>query len=556
MFQLQDTSTWKWIKDKKPIQLKILDVDAFISDRNVQQVTSHAIHEASSATFDPDGLFSEEIFGLIGSTDRLITYGYIDLNTPIIQPPLFDNIIKLSALYGEILAGKTYAIFDTVEKDFKKVDLEENPDAGTGFSFFLSHLKDIQWKETGSDITADRIKVLEKYKDNLTCTKYIVSPAGIRDIDTSESVISEEDVNKLYTALLSYSFAIPAGNKNPIYDVIRYNIQKKAVEIYEYYTNIFKGKRGFGMGAYGRRKITWGTRNVITSANFKTLTPDHPQALGINETKVGIFQTIKGLQPVASYYFKTLFINTVLTGSNIIPVINKTTYDLEYIEVPQSEIERFSSSEAIEALFNRFRNTEIRLHPLSIMGIDNKEYYLYLIYDTGEEITLFRSYSDLENNLKEPINKKYIRPLTYLDCFYMCGYAASLGRHCFITRYPAIESGSCYPSRIHLASTTPSRVVWLKDLLSGERTIMYPEYPILGNPYHDSVSVHPSRIAALGADYDGDMVSCNFVMADDSNAEIAKYLKSAQSFVNTQLNIIPTATDPIKWTFYNFSKVA
>lgn len=554
--RLEDTATWKWIKDRKPIQLRVLDIDKFIQDRGLLQVTSHAIHEASSATFDPDGLFSEEIFGLIGSTDRLINFGYIELNAEIIQPPLFDNVIKLSALYGEILAGKTYAIFDPEQKDFIKSDLETNPDAQTGYSFFLSHIKEIEWKETGSDITADRIATLKKYQNVMTCKRMIVSPAGIRDIDASEAVISEEDVNKLYTSLLAYTFAIPAGNTNDVYDVIRYNIQKKAVEIYDYYANIFKGKRGFGMGAYGRRKITWGTRNVITSANFRTLTPDHPQALDINETKIGIYQTIKGLQPVASYYFKTLFINTVMTGSNIVPVINKITYDLEYIEVPQSEIERFTGSDAIESLFNRFKNPDIRLRPLSIEGIDNKEYYLHMVYDTGDEIVLFRSMSDLTNNYKKPIDPKFIRPLTYLECFYMTGFAASQGKHCFVTRYPAIESGSCYPSRVHLASTTPSRMVYLVDLLTNTRMLLYPEYPILNNPYHDSVSVHPSRLAALGADYDGDMISVNFCMADDSNAEIARYLDGIQSFLNTQLSIVPIASDPIKWTLYNFSKAA
>jgi hypothetical protein len=74
----------------------------------------------------------------------------------------------------------------------------------------------------------------------------------------------------------------------------------------------------------------------------------------------------------------------------------------------------------------------------------------------------------------------------------------------FITRYPVIQDESCYPTRIHLVSTMPSRVVGLKNTVMDQVVHVYPEYPILGRPFLDSIQLATSRLQGLDADYDGD----------------------------------------------------
>ena len=101
------------VGDYQPFNIKVMDVDDFIQEVGARPVTSLAIHTPSSTEFHPDGLFSEEIFGMIGSEERLKTaFGYIELNTVILAPVIYRHLVKLSAFYEDIMAGKSYAIFD------------------------------------------------------------------------------------------------------------------------------------------------------------------------------------------------------------------------------------------------------------------------------------------------------------------------------------------------------------------------------------------------------------------------------------------------------------
>ena len=50
-----------------PVNISLMNVDAFIDQHQCKQVTSLFIRESSSDEFHHDGLFSEDIFGQIGS---------------------------------------------------------------------------------------------------------------------------------------------------------------------------------------------------------------------------------------------------------------------------------------------------------------------------------------------------------------------------------------------------------------------------------------------------------------------------------------------------------
>ena len=65
-----------------------------------------------------------------------------------------------------------------------------------------------------------------------------------------------------------------------------------------------------------------------------------------------------------------------------------------------------------------------------------------------------------------------------------------------------------------------------------------PEYPILGNPYQDTVQVGFERLAGLGADYDGDTVSFNGVMSEEANEECKNYLESPRSLIDSLQRLV------------------
>ena len=60
------------MKTTTPFNIVLMNVDQFISDNKLLEVTSPFIHEPSTSNFHKEGIFSEDVFGLVASQDRLI----------------------------------------------------------------------------------------------------------------------------------------------------------------------------------------------------------------------------------------------------------------------------------------------------------------------------------------------------------------------------------------------------------------------------------------------------------------------------------------------------
>lgn len=481
-----------------------MDLNRYIKEHDVLEVTS-PFAKASDGSLDEDGLFSETIFGEYASPDRLVTFGYISLNCEIIHPRLFQSIMRLKRLYKEICAGKTYAIFNTTTMDFEQA-MEEDENADTGYNFFFKHAKEIKFSETESLARITRIKVIEQYKDLLFIDKYLVLPAGLRDIELEAAFSATEEINKLYGGLMHLASAIdPSSANNPIFDTLRYAIQRKAIAIYEYIKNITEKKGGFFQRRYSRRAIALGTRNVISPADMNPPDPNHPQALKSNETAMPLFQTMKGCQPLVMYQLKSLFFGSIIEeGAAKISVIHPSSYAIQYVNVTVDEKDKFLTSSGMASMISRYRDPSNRHIPVAILDDTNKEFYLYLTYREGNDLYLFRSLSDFRDNYERigfKFDKVKVNPLTYAEMFYIATYFATEDKHVLSTRYPITGPESVYPARVHLISTDVSDMVYLKQYTNPkEEGIMLPHYPRHGAISKDSASPHPSMLKLLGGD--------------------------------------------------------
>lgn len=380
--------------------IRILDPDEYIQRRNCLPVSSHAMFETATARFHPEGLFSEVIFGQVGSTDRLVRRGFMDLKTRIMSPHLYKQLVTLKSFYKDILAGKCYAYYDAEMKDMVKTT-PDDPNGDTGYSFFISCLPKIVFPETSSAKRHDKIELLKKYNDVLFMTRFIVLPAGVRDVKEQNGRTSSEDINKLYLGLLSLTQAMPdQDTEDPIFDGVRYQIQNKVQQIYEYIADLFDGKGGFGQSKYAARSIVYGSRNVITAHPISRVeSPDKGNMFRSNEVMVPLFQGMKSASPLVIYRLRTLFFEQIFSAQSLtVPLINPTTLKLEYVEMESSEIKKFTTSDGINEFINGFRNMELHLQPATAMAkINGKQvpYYLGLVYDGGDFIYNFRNKDDL-----------------------------------------------------------------------------------------------------------------------------------------------------------------
>lgn len=516
--------------------IQIMDVNKYIKEHNLQEVTSTFIHSSSSNELEPDGLFSERIFGKIASQDRLVRMGYIDLHCHVFHPVIFQNIMSIRRFYVEIMSGRSYAKWDLENRDFVR-STEDDPDAHTGFSFFVKYFPQINLAKNNSLKRNDKINVINKYKDRMMIDKCIVSPAAIRDInETDGGRVEKDSVNTLYVSLLERAKAMPKGaDTDPIFDTVHYSIQRKVLEVYEYLLGFIQGKRGFLEAKFGARSIAKGTRNVITATSLECESPDSPQYHKQDEVKVPLYQAAKGFDSLVMYHIKTTFYGLVIhDGADSIALINPDTFALEYVQIDDKDRDLLLTSEGIMKTIDRFRDPEFRWKPVGATAM-GKKYYLYLVHDKNNEITVFRNLSEFKMLYKnrtgaEP-DMKDIRPLTYAEMLYVATYNASYGKSGTITRYPVTDDQSIFPARTHLMSTVPGRIVkFCTDVTTGA-SIEFPEYPVFGKNFVDALMFHPSKRAGLGADYDGDTISWIPLLSDEANAECENYYRSPSNYV-------------------------
>lgn len=379
-----------------PFNISIIDPEEYIPRKGLLPVTDHAIFELNTRRFHPEGFFSEVIFGQIGSRDRLVKKGYLDLRTEIINPHLFRQLVTLKGFYQDVLASKVYAYYDPELKDLVKTT-RDDPKGRTGFAFFLEQLPLLEFQQTSSTKRKDKIALLKKYEDRLLIDKFIIIPAGLRDVKTDAGRVAPEEINKLYFALLSLTQALPDGlTKDPIFDAIRYKIQMQVQEIYVYIANLIDGKGGFASAKYAARSVVYANRNVITAAPLtRVMSPQAPNMFHVDEVQVPLFQALKGSVPLMVHTLKTVFFDQVFSNqTNNVSLINMDTLQLEYAEVPTSTIQQFITSDGINDLINSFRNVEIQKNPISIESTEKKKYTLYLVYDNDDEIFILRSIED------------------------------------------------------------------------------------------------------------------------------------------------------------------
>lgn len=541
-----------------PVNINIMDVDAFIKENNVKAVTSMFIKETSTNVFHSSGLFSEEIFGQIGSPERLISFGYIELKTKILHPIIYNNICRLKAIYEDIMASKVYAIFDNDDKDFVKVE-EGQPGAKTGYKFFIDNLPKVKFKVNDSLLRTDKINVIEKYRSSMFITKCLVMPAGIRDMHIEDGKPEKNSINSLYTSLIGYASAMSTElGESDIFDAIRFSIQRKVSEIYDFIFEMIDGKYGFFQRKYGSRNLALGTRNVISPASMAAVSPNSPQFLKSDEVKLPLFQAAKMYLPLCIYNMKLMFFGDVFSqSSDQVSLIDKKTFKMLYQPVDEEEKNKFLSTEGLEKIIDLYRDREFRFKPVEVYNDDGEAFYIYMVYDLEDEVIVIRSVSSLIEGLKtmgKAFNPDRLRPITYAELIYISTFVAAKDKYATVTRYPAIGEGSTVPCKAHITSTTPSRAVKYIQLERGMDSFIFPEYPVLHASSIDSTVLHPSILGGLGADFDGDTVSVNGVLTKEANEEIGNYLDSIERYVHTNGSLVYSKTDLISLTLFNMSR--
>lgn len=473
---------------------KLFNVDILVltSERVklLKEVKVGNIFTSSTKNFDPDGLFSTDIFGVIGSRMRNEQYGYINLGLPILHPYVFDMLMSLGSKYLDIVEGRKYAKFDNKLQDFVITDKNEG---STGYHYFISNMHKIKFVDNNSDQRIFRIKLVEKYaKPEYFIKHWLVIPAGLRDYtEDDKGAPSEDEINNLYRKLLGVTNMVKntnVGENLELLDPIRLKIQKCTLEIFTYIRTLIDGKHKFIQSKFAKRSIKYGTRNVLTPIPAKIKNLKDPNNISLNDTQVGLYQYIKAISPITINKVQSMFIHHILNpNSDQAYLINTETLKTDLVRIPVKARDEWLSVEGMTTIMNKMGQSDIRLEPVKV-----DKYYLALVYDDGKNIKVIFNTEDTEG-----LNKEYLRPITYAEMFYIAIYDCVKNYPCLVTRYPVGSLGGIYPSNVYVKTTTRARTV---NLEFGVLKTTMIEYPILGELFVESVSVNINKLSRLGGD--------------------------------------------------------
>ena len=474
------------------------NIDLLFLDRKhlnqMGKVSDLSIFESSSKNFNPNGLFSTEIFGRVGSEERNKLFGYIDLNIKILHPLIYKHITSLKKLYLNIIAGKVYAKWDAKEKDFIKATSE---DGQTGFTFFLEHYEKIKHVDNNSDARSFKIKLINKYKlEEVLIDKFLVLPAGLRDYIVDDAgKPSEDEINDKYRKLLSTTNTlgnINIKNNDDILNPVRFKVQNIIVEIYDHFVSLMDGKKKFIQGKWTSRSIRDSTRNVITPIPSKIYDFTNTEnRVSFNNTVIGLYQYAKAINPITKHKInKDILSNFFDVHSNAARLIDMKSMKTVNVEVKPKTKDQWMSDEGLNGVINKLAQDELRSEPIII-----EKYYLALLYDDGQNIKLIYN----TNDIPEDKNIKYLRPITYAELIYLAIFKDSKKYPGFLTRYPVDKLGSIYPSIPYLKTTVKGRKVSVLNRMWEEEAVTY-EYPVLTEKYFNSLSPHFTHLDRLTAD--------------------------------------------------------
>lgn len=297
------------------MRLDFINVDEFCKD--LKPITSPKIHAKAGSGYDPNGLFSEQIFGptrtatclcnggtywgrnrigtecktcgirITYSSERRKNFAKIELPFAVLNPIMYqllikagknklrkmiDNLLFNTKIYGYYYNEKEDR-FLALEKELKEKESDDDviPVVPENYELFQGIEGVYQIVE----------KLCEKYKENelwqfisenldkFYINNVIVPPPEIRPASRSKSSKQKDELNQHYIKIIRFSLTYDGDNIDitsieGISQITFKELQKHIFELYDYIINKFSKKEGLIRGSILGRRIDFSGRAVIS----------------------------------------------------------------------------------------------------------------------------------------------------------------------------------------------------------------------------------------------------------------------------------------------------
>ena len=533
----------------KHLKVFLLDVEKFIKvNPSTKEVSNPVFFNGPTPT--EDGLLSNEIFG-ITKAERSGIYGYIDLGGTFIHPLVYKTLCKLNSKIESIINGTEYFIIND------KGELIPSDDGGTGIEWFKRNFNKIKFQRNESSSRNKRIDFIEKCKNEMWISKYIVIPAYYRDVDTRDSGIGVGEINKLYSSLImaTKSLKETAGFGLTLSDVTKARVQNILVQIFDWFGNgttingketpaNLPGKMGLIKHGLMYKTVDYSARLVMSAPDVSDESIDDLM-VDMNHAALPLAAALCCFKPFIMFWLRRFFENR-FAGKLEYPVkIN----DEETVMVPLVDYQIAFSDIELDKQIERFiHGYSNRFIPINLpvdkeefaRKVKNKE----LKSASGKPVDISKISFGMSfmgyklNNSKEfdktkmeySTEDKLQRNITWCDLFYMAACDVTEDKMVLITRFPIDSYLNQYPSKVRIKSTVKTQPMVIQSNFD-DNMKLYKWYPVIeakdinsntSPVFEDTLSICNGLIDVMGMDYDGDTAIVKPVYTIEANQECEK----------------------------------
>ena len=533
----------------KHLKVFLLDVEKFIKvNPSTKEVSNPVFFNGPTPT--EDGLLSNEIFG-ITKAERSGIYGYIDLGGTFIHPLVYKTLCKLNSKIESIINGTEYFIIND------KGELIPSDDGGTGIEWFKRNFNKIKFQRNESSSRNKRIDFIEKCKNEMWISKYIVIPAYYRDVDTRDSGIGVGEINKLYSSLImaTKSLKETAGFGLTLSDVTKARVQNILVQIFDWFGNgttingketpaNLPGKMGLIKHGLMYKTVDYSARLVMSAPDVSGESIDDLM-VDMNHAALPLAAALCCFKPFIMFWLRRFFENR-FAGKLEYPVkIN----DEETVMVPLVDYQIAFSDIELDKQIERFiHGYSNRFIPINLpvdkeefaRKVKNKE----LKSASGKPVDISKISFGMSfmgyklNNSKEfdktimeySTEDKLQRNITWCDLFYMAACDVTEDKMVLITRFPIDSYLNQYPSKVRIKSTVKTQPMVIQSNFD-DNMKLYKWYPVIeakdinsntSPVFEDTLSICNGLIDVMGMDYDGDTAIVKPVYTIEANQECEK----------------------------------
>lgn len=467
----------------------LYDIEQDIKVNGLKEVTSQQIYQSTNQ-YNPNGLFSEEIFGQT-EEEQKYRCGYLTLPIHVFNPNIAKTIILRS---GGIIRKMAYAeVRCNLTDDGVLVEAADGKYCGMKDLYAI--WEHIDLRKTLKTKKDENLNILTKSpKRLLFIDKVLVLPISMRPTGIRNGRQIKSELNAIYMKLLGYKSLMSHTTSN-VYKV--YNqIQDSVVEIYTYIHKMLGTKHGYLQKNLLAKNTVATCRNVISAPSYRE---DDPE-IGIFRTGYPLMSLVSMFKPFVKFHMKQF-----LSYNNII------SFHPNPDEIRRDNIDNIYDDKMIEDLMRIFmENPGARFRTL--------------FADPKQSIPIM--FTGLNMKTKETIS----RPLTLTDVIYLCCYESTVkaNRHVYTVRYPIGDHLGAFFTKVHVLSTITTVPVQFQN----EVYRSYPDIdPAMGHMmvskrFVDVVTMANSRLTNLNGDYDGDTIKSTGIWSDEANAEAERLMYS------------------------------